>query len=65
MLLLMLILNLCFLLYEYACKLWCGKKIMLLLMKMTLCLNPLWTYHYKVILRRKNDVVVHGRKCVD
>ena len=45
--------------------LWCGKQIMLLLMTMTLCLNLLWISHYKVILRRKNDIVVHGRKCVD
>jgi len=27
--------------------------VMLLLCKMTLCLNPLWTSHFKVILRRK------------
>jgi len=38
---------------------------MLLLMKMTLCLNSLWTSHYKVILKGKDDIVVHERKCVD
>jgi len=38
---------------------------MLLLMKMTLCLNSLWTSHYKVVLRRNDDIVVYGRKCVD
>jgi len=27
--------------------------VMLLLCKMTLCLNPLWTSRFKVILRRK------------
>ena len=43
----------------------CGKQIMLLLMKMTLCLNPLWISHYKVRLRRNDDIVVHGRKCVE
>jgi len=25
----------------------------------------LWTSHYKVILGRNDDIVVHGRKCVD
>jgi len=27
--------------------------VMLLLCKMTLCLNPLWTSRFKIILRRK------------
>jgi len=38
---------------------------MLLLMKMKLYLNLLWICHYKVILRIKDDIVVHERKCVD
>jgi len=27
---------------------------------MTLCVNLLWISRYKVILKRKNDIIVHG-----